>query len=64
MSNWRASKASRVLAALKRIGWQVKRQRGSHKLLARRDWPDYEFAFTIKTKSGRGCWRESANGLV
>jgi len=34
-----------VLAALERIGWRVKRQRGSHKLLAREGWPDYEFAF-------------------
>jgi predicted RNA binding protein YcfA (HicA-like mRNA interferase family) len=34
-----------VLAALIRIGWSVKRQRGSHKLLSRSGWPDYEFAF-------------------
>jgi predicted RNA binding protein YcfA (HicA-like mRNA interferase family) len=45
MSNWPASKAKRVLAALIRIGWSVKRQRGSHKLLTRSGWPDYEFAF-------------------
>ena len=45
MSNWPASKARRVLAALERIGWRVKRQRGSHRLLARPGWPDYEFAF-------------------
>jgi predicted RNA binding protein YcfA (HicA-like mRNA interferase family) len=30
---------------LERIGWRVKRQRGSHRLLIRPDWPDYEFAF-------------------
>jgi predicted RNA binding protein YcfA (HicA-like mRNA interferase family) len=45
MSNWPARKAKRVLAALIRIGWSVKRQRGSHKLLTRSGWPDYEFAF-------------------
>jgi predicted RNase H-like HicB family nuclease len=31
MNNWPASKAKRVLAALERIGWRVKRQRGSHR---------------------------------
>jgi predicted RNA binding protein YcfA (HicA-like mRNA interferase family) len=33
------------LAALLRLGWQIKRQRGSHRTLARPDWPDYVFAF-------------------
>jgi predicted RNA binding protein YcfA (HicA-like mRNA interferase family) len=42
-----------VLAALERIGWQVKRQSGSHKLLAREDWPDYEFAFHDSDELGR-----------
>ena len=45
MSNWPATKARRVLAALERAGWQVKRQRGSHRLLAHPIYPDYEFAF-------------------
>jgi predicted RNA binding protein YcfA (HicA-like mRNA interferase family) len=45
MSNWPASKAKRVRAALQRIGWTLKRMRGSHALLAREGWPDYEFAF-------------------
>lgn len=30
---------------MERIGWRVKCQRGSHRLLARLDWPDYEFTF-------------------
>jgi predicted RNA binding protein YcfA (HicA-like mRNA interferase family) len=34
-----------VLAALFRVGWQLKRQSGSHKTLARPDWPDVVFAF-------------------
>jgi len=34
-----------VLRALQRIGWEVKRQTGSHRILARPDWPDFVFAF-------------------
>ena len=34
-----------VLAVLTRIGWTVKRQSGSHRTLARTDWPDVVFAF-------------------
>ena len=35
MSNWPSAKARRVLAALLRIGWRIKRQSGSHRTLAR-----------------------------
>ncbi len=45
MSQWRATKARRVLAALLRIGWTVKRRTGSHRTLSRPDWPDVVFAF-------------------
>ena len=45
MSVWPSSKARRVLAALLRIGWAVKRQAGSHRTLARAGWPDVVFAF-------------------
>jgi predicted RNA binding protein YcfA (HicA-like mRNA interferase family) len=45
MSKWPAAKAKRVMAALLRTGWVVKRQSGSHRLLAKDGWPDYEFAF-------------------
>ena len=45
MSKWPSSKASRVLASLVRIGWNLKRQIGSHKVLSRKGWPDYVFAF-------------------
>ena len=45
MSNWPSAKASRVLAALLRIGWRLKRQTGSHRTLARDAWPHYVFAF-------------------
>ncbi len=45
MSKWPATKARQVLAALLRIGWRVKRQSGSHRILVRPDWPDAVFAF-------------------
>ncbi len=45
MSAWGARKARLVLAALLRIGWSVKRQNGSHRILTRDGWADYIFAF-------------------
>lgn len=42
---WRAVKAPYVLKALLRIGWAVKCQRGLHRVLARRGFPDVTFAF-------------------
>jgi predicted RNA binding protein YcfA (HicA-like mRNA interferase family) len=45
VSNWPATKARRVLAALLRAGWVVKRQSGSHRTLSRVDRPDFVFAF-------------------
>jgi predicted RNA binding protein YcfA (HicA-like mRNA interferase family) len=45
VSNWPASKARRVLAALIRLGWAIKRQSGSHRTLARDGWPDVVFSF-------------------
>ncbi len=45
MTAWRAAKARRVLAALLRIGWTIKRETGSHRTLAREGWPNYVFAF-------------------
>jgi predicted RNA binding protein YcfA (HicA-like mRNA interferase family) len=35
MSDWPSTRAKAVLAALLRIGWRVKRQAGSHRVLAR-----------------------------
>jgi predicted RNA binding protein YcfA (HicA-like mRNA interferase family) len=45
LSNWPSAKARRVLAALFKIGWQLKRQSGSHRTLARPNSPDVVFAF-------------------
>jgi predicted RNA binding protein YcfA (HicA-like mRNA interferase family) len=45
LSDWKSAKARWVLVALKKIGWQIKRQKGSHKTLSREGWADYVFAF-------------------
>jgi len=45
MSQWPSTKARRVLSALQKIGWEIKRQTGSHRTLARAGWPDFVFAF-------------------
>jgi predicted RNA binding protein YcfA (HicA-like mRNA interferase family) len=52
MSNWKSVKAKQLLSALVRIGWRVKRQTGSHKILERPDWPDVVFAFHEKEEIG------------
>lgn len=51
--NWPSSKASRVLAALLRIGWSIKRQSGtSHRILQRAGWPDVVFSFHDQEEIG------------
>jgi predicted RNA binding protein YcfA (HicA-like mRNA interferase family) len=45
MNAWPSTRARRVLAALLRIGWVVKRQSGSHRTLSREGWTDFVFAF-------------------
>jgi len=45
MSVWGSAKARRVLKALLSIGWSIKRERGSHRILCRPGCPDYVFAF-------------------
>ena len=45
MSRWGARKARIVLGALFQIGWRLKRQTGSHKVLERPGWPVFVFAF-------------------
>ena len=52
MSQWSSAKARRVLAALLRIGWSVKRESGSHKILSRPGWPDFVSAFHDKEEIG------------
>ena len=52
MSRWPAAKAQRVLAALMRIGWTIKRQSGSHRTLQRPGFPDFVFAFHDRDEIG------------
>src|SRR2546430_13424190 len=52
MSQWSSAKAKRVLAALLRIGWKIKRESSSHKILSRPGWPDVVFAFHDKDEIG------------
>ena len=53
MSRWSSTRAQKVLAALLRIGWTIKRQAGtSHRVLARPGWPDYVFPFRDSDEIG------------
>jgi predicted RNA binding protein YcfA (HicA-like mRNA interferase family) len=45
VTDWPSADARAVLAALLRIGWAVKRQTGSHRVMSRPGWPDLVFAF-------------------
>jgi predicted RNA binding protein YcfA (HicA-like mRNA interferase family) len=45
MSRWGSAASSRVLKALLKKGWQLKRQTGSHRVLSKEGFPDYVFAF-------------------
>lgn len=53
MTQWPSTKASLVLKGLLKIGWSIKREKGtSHKVLERRNWPDYVFAFHDRDEIG------------
>ncbi|HYG11536.1 MAG TPA: type II toxin-antitoxin system HicA family toxin [Pyrinomonadaceae bacterium] len=41
-----------MLAAILRIGWSIKRESSSHKVLSRPGWPDVVFAFHDKDEIG------------
>jgi len=45
MSQWASTSGKRVLAALLKLGWRIKRQTGSHKILTREGCPNVVFAF-------------------
>lgn len=46
MSQWPSAKARRVLSALLRVGWKIKRETGgSHRVLMRDGWQDVVFSF-------------------
>ena len=53
MSHWPATRASRVLAALQRMGWTLKREaKGSHKVFVREGYPDFVWAFHDRDEIG------------
>ncbi len=52
MTRWRSAYARQVLAALLRIGWRVKRQSGSHKVLDMQGRQDFVFAFHDREQIG------------
>ena len=52
MSHWTSTRARHVLAALERIGWKIKRQRGSHRVLERSGRPIFVFAFHDREEIG------------
>ncbi|HLD70657.1 MAG TPA: type II toxin-antitoxin system HicA family toxin [Negativicutes bacterium] len=45
MTNWPSVRAKHVFAALLKIGWQVKRQSGSHVVLEKEGCQNYVWAF-------------------
>jgi len=45
VTSWPSTRARRVYAALLSVGWQFKRQSGSHRTLSRAGYPDFVFAF-------------------
>ncbi|PYV39599.1 MAG: hypothetical protein DMG06_22770 [Acidobacteria bacterium] len=61
MSPWPSTKAKRVLAALFRIGWTIKRQSGSHRTLERAGWPDMVFAFHDNDEIGPRMLARTSN---
>jgi predicted RNA binding protein YcfA (HicA-like mRNA interferase family) len=71
MSQWPSTKARRVYSALVGIGWQLKRQSGSHRTLSREGWPDFVFAFhdgeeivATNARSHRQAHRADARGSL
>jgi len=52
VSQWPSSIAKRVLSALLRIGWSIKRTTGSHKVLEREGFPNFVFAFHDREEIG------------
>lgn len=60
MNRWPSTKARKVLAALKRIGWTFKRQVGSHQRLERPGWPPYTWAYQDGDELGHGILTDIA----
>jgi len=52
VTDWPSTKARKVLRALLKIGWSVKRTSGSHKVLQRPGFSNYVFAFHDRDEIG------------
>jgi len=52
VSQWPSTKARKVLQALLKIGWSIKRSSGSHKVLQRAGYPNFVFAFHDREEIG------------
>jgi len=52
VSTWPSTKAKKVLAVLISIGWNIKRQTGSHRILHREGFADVVFAFHDRDEIG------------
>ena len=52
MKRWRSVRARRLLSALLGIGWRIKRQSGSHRVLEKEGWADVVFAFHDREEIG------------
>ena len=58
-SGWPSTKARQAFAALFRIGWRIKRQGGTQRILERTGWPDVLFAYHDKVLAKKtGLTRE------
>ena len=55
MSQWPSSKAKRVFSALIRLGWQLKRQTGSHRTLSREGWADVPAVQSARLHEIKSC---------
>ncbi len=53
--------ADRMIRALQRLGWQVRRSRGSHFALAR---PDRPGVITVPVKKGTTLKENTAKGIL
>ena len=64
MSQWHSATAKRVLAALLRTSWEIKRETGSHKVLSRTGYADVVFAFHDKMRLVLRCLPASLSTLI
>ena len=52
MNQWPSTKARKVLRALLKIGWSIKRTSGSHKVLESDGFSNFVFAFHDREEIG------------